>query len=911
MPTTPNGTVYTVHTFTSSAGETAYRAIADNRVNARRIPTLLFVHGNPGSVPTAGDQQFTNGYAEVRNWIIDNGWAYIEGHGAGANWGNDAGRAAYEAMYADTEAVWNLGRTIVVGRSMGALLASWLASESPVVSRKAAGFISLSGTADLTARYSTANTVDRDNMNAAWGVTNEAEWRAAVRRSDPLLRLQRVWDGRNAQMQWASGDTTVPPAINGQAWDTKYGPRLALRRTIITEGGDHNSVSNDPDQIAATIAFLQDAQLAPGIWSDTWSDIWGGEPPHGGVAAGAWGVSGTASGEYDPTSGPWLLSRMNLFHDPFSVSSNTDAWDGLGHTLTREDGAAFGQAYVTRFTRVGAGTGSMVVSFKFPLLMMGQTYTLRIRTRGSSSGAWTVATRMGTVSVDTLTSVASGSSPGEYVVTFTPTANVDNILLRNSARPPGAWLEITDVTIVSGTSLGGPTFSGDSPSSQTRRYRWVGAPNLSESIEETRVLAASGSWTFGGTGSGKRPSGASGSWAFGGAAEGKRIPTSGPWQDSRRNGALNPDAQNGGSLVDAGGQRWSWARTLSFSEGTPPLPHVTSWGRHRATSTVASANTRGVDFYGNRDAAFNQLSTEQPVRAGVPTTVSIYTRAYIETFPAGPVMQMQLRVHNGTSWVTPIQYGVTVDAPRGQWVRVWITVVPPADGFISARLAISGSFSQTVNDTIEYWGLLVEDADTMLPAFTGSSPDTFENNYIWSGEPNSSPSYEQVRPLAALGTWTFGGNASGGLMAEGSASGTWVFAGEASSTSIRRGSATGEFEFGGSASGETETFGVAVGAWIADGYAEGGIVHDGSASGQYTFTGSAEGKAVSAGVAEGSWTFVGSATSESERDGSASGTWVFTGFAEGKNNELGEGIACCLTLSAMTPILTLEGWCAS
>lgn len=263
MPTTPGGTAYTVYSFTSSAGESAWRAIADSRVSASDIPTVLFCHGNPGAVTTAADQQFQAGYTTLRNWLIDSGWAWIEGHGAGANWGNQAGRAAYEAMFANTAASWNLGKVIVIGRSMGALVGAWLASESSVVAPKCAGFVSLSGTADLSNRYSTASAGDKTNMNAAFSVTDDASWRAAVANFDPMLVLSPTWAGRNAIMQWDTDDTTVPYAINGQAWDTKYGPSLAMRRTSVTSGGDHNTTPNDPAQIAATLSFLADAQLPP------------------------------------------------------------------------------------------------------------------------------------------------------------------------------------------------------------------------------------------------------------------------------------------------------------------------------------------------------------------------------------------------------------------------------------------------------------------------------------------------------------------------------------------------------------------------------------------------------------------------------------------------------------------------
>jgi pimeloyl-ACP methyl ester carboxylesterase len=211
MPATPNGTPYTVTKFTSSAGEDAWRGVADARAGAGNIPVVLFCHGNPGSVLTSADTQFQlSSYAMTRNWLIDNGWGFIEAHGAGAGWGNQASRAAYEAAYSDVASLWDIGKVIVVGRSMGALVGAWLAALSPVVSPKCAGFVSLSGTADLTNRYSTAGASDRANMNAAYGVTDDASWRAAVAGFDPLLVPLETWDGRNALIQWDTSDTTAP-----------------------------------------------------------------------------------------------------------------------------------------------------------------------------------------------------------------------------------------------------------------------------------------------------------------------------------------------------------------------------------------------------------------------------------------------------------------------------------------------------------------------------------------------------------------------------------------------------------------------------------------------------------------------------------------------------------------------------
>lgn len=261
MPTTPNGTAYTVYPFTSSAGESCWRAIADASFSDPDIPLVIFCHGNPGTVDTSADQQFGQGYTTQRNWLMDNGWGYVEGHGAGANWGNQDARAAYRAMYDDTLAVWDVGWNVVVGRSMGGLVGAYLASRDPKISRRCRGFVHLSATADLTNRYSTASASDKAALLAAYDAPDESSLMWAVRDHDPLLVTPAAWYGRNAIVQYDTGDASVPPAINAIPWFDRFGSQLTIGRTVSTTGGDHNSTPNNPIHAAATIAFLQEVLI--------------------------------------------------------------------------------------------------------------------------------------------------------------------------------------------------------------------------------------------------------------------------------------------------------------------------------------------------------------------------------------------------------------------------------------------------------------------------------------------------------------------------------------------------------------------------------------------------------------------------------------------------------------------------
>lgn len=261
MPTTPAGTAYTVYPFTSSAGESCWRAIADSAFSDENIPLVIFCHGNPGTVVTSADQQFGQGYTTQRHWLIDNGWAYVEGHGAGANWGNQDARAAYRSMYDDTLAVLDIGWNVVFGRSMGGLVGAYLASRDPKISRRCRGFVHLSATADLTNRYSTASASDKAALLTAYDAPDESSLMWAVRDHDPLLVTPAAWYGRNAIVQYDTGDVSVPPVVNAIPWFDRFGSQLTIGRTVSTTGGDHNSTPNNPVHAAATIAFLQDVLI--------------------------------------------------------------------------------------------------------------------------------------------------------------------------------------------------------------------------------------------------------------------------------------------------------------------------------------------------------------------------------------------------------------------------------------------------------------------------------------------------------------------------------------------------------------------------------------------------------------------------------------------------------------------------
>jgi pimeloyl-ACP methyl ester carboxylesterase len=260
MPVTAAGTQYTRNDFTTSYGEPGIYGISDASLSKVGLPLVLFIHGNTGEDQSSADNQFTIGYTPVREWIIDNGGVYVECRGGGANWGNQAGRDAYRAAFADMQSLFDIGSVVVIGRSMGGLLGAYFASSDPVIAPLARGFVCMSGTLDLTYRYSIATGVDRINLQAAYGGSSsmtQAEFATAAAAFDPMLVPESMWAGRKAIQQYATADGTVAPNRNAIPWMQKYGPPLASLSQQVTDGGDHNSAAGkDPAQAEATMSFL-------------------------------------------------------------------------------------------------------------------------------------------------------------------------------------------------------------------------------------------------------------------------------------------------------------------------------------------------------------------------------------------------------------------------------------------------------------------------------------------------------------------------------------------------------------------------------------------------------------------------------------------------------------------------------
>lgn len=260
MPTTANGTVYTTRTFTTPGGDQALWGIADDKLAAANIPVVVYTHGNSGAY-----NQFaaTAAFAGIRNWLIDNGWAWVESAGGGgSSWGNTAARQSYSEAFAHVSSAINVGDVVVLGRSMGGLVAYWLYLYEPAISAKAVGLIVNSGTTDMTARIGPPP--GDTSIRTAFGLAADgSDWSAKLEGFDPMKYPLSAWAGKKVLQLYGTADTTVPPAIHGQAWLDKYASACAAAEVDVRLGGDHSTENGSYLQTSAMAGFIGKIRSEP------------------------------------------------------------------------------------------------------------------------------------------------------------------------------------------------------------------------------------------------------------------------------------------------------------------------------------------------------------------------------------------------------------------------------------------------------------------------------------------------------------------------------------------------------------------------------------------------------------------------------------------------------------------------
>ena len=117
MPTTSNGTAYTVATATVPTAGAVTIGIPDSKIGAPGLTCMLYAHGAGG----AGDQFATlPAWAAFRDALFDAGLAWAEGTGGGVQpWGNPASESAYAATMNYADSLHNIAHWVFLGRSMG------------------------------------------------------------------------------------------------------------------------------------------------------------------------------------------------------------------------------------------------------------------------------------------------------------------------------------------------------------------------------------------------------------------------------------------------------------------------------------------------------------------------------------------------------------------------------------------------------------------------------------------------------------------------------------------------------------------------------------------------------------------------------------------------------------------------
>lgn len=262
---TASGTPYTVTTASIPGSGTVLYAVADARAGDDDIPCLLYAHGRDGGY----DQFFTlPAWGGQRDEIIDNGWAWIEGTGGPGttsgqeNWGNNGARTAYVAYFNYVDAILSLGVLVILGRSMGGVIAAYLATRHPTMNDRASALILNSGVVNLAWAGEPGSNFSPAIWNA-YGASDQAGYNAAIGDHDPMNFAASVWAGKKVLSLVGTADTTVPPASNGLALRAIYAGQPAIDALNIREGGDHSSANGSYQQVAAMTAFLLEVAGEP------------------------------------------------------------------------------------------------------------------------------------------------------------------------------------------------------------------------------------------------------------------------------------------------------------------------------------------------------------------------------------------------------------------------------------------------------------------------------------------------------------------------------------------------------------------------------------------------------------------------------------------------------------------------
>lgn len=242
MPTTSNGTAYTVTTATVPTAGTVNIGIPDSKIGDPDLTFILYAHGAGG----AADQfSALAAWKPFRDALIDTGIGWAESTGGGTQpWGNPASEMAYAATMDYADSLHDISNWIFLGRSMGAAVMARLYNAVRDTDPRVVGLIVNSGVQDLVWAYDWDSNRWTSAFNSAWGVSSKSQFEAAVDGLNPVDGPASAWDGANVLQLWGTADDTVPAGPNGDAMRTLYSGRPAYDPDPIIGIGKDHSASN-------------------------------------------------------------------------------------------------------------------------------------------------------------------------------------------------------------------------------------------------------------------------------------------------------------------------------------------------------------------------------------------------------------------------------------------------------------------------------------------------------------------------------------------------------------------------------------------------------------------------------------------------------------------------------------------
>jgi len=267
MPTTSGGVAYTTQTIDlGDPHGVMHITVADSHHGDTDVPTILYAHGAGG----ASDQFVTlPAWNGLRDWLLGAGWAIVEGIGGsvvgGQNWGNPAAQAAYPAYLARARTILDVGTVVLLGRSMGGLITSWLYKND--TTGQFAGWINNSG---VSTSFVGTRSGPKDLSNASgwyfsptifnsWGVSNIDQLETAMRAGGMIPEEwdPTVWAGKNILCCYGDADTAVPWSTRGAGpMRTIWAGQPAIDRAALKPGGDHSGTGGSYLQVEDMVAFL-------------------------------------------------------------------------------------------------------------------------------------------------------------------------------------------------------------------------------------------------------------------------------------------------------------------------------------------------------------------------------------------------------------------------------------------------------------------------------------------------------------------------------------------------------------------------------------------------------------------------------------------------------------------------------